>query len=80
MERTLNELRLGERGIICGIQTEGTMRRRLLDLGFVENTEIECFGSNPGGGLHAYGVRGAVIAIRTRDAQTIQVKQYDGSK
>lgn len=47
------------------------MRRRMIDLGIVEGTKIECVGRSPSGDPSAYMIRGAVIAIRKRDAKNI---------
>ena len=49
------------------------MRRRLLDIGLVENTEVACLGRSPSGDPSAYLIRGAVIAIRSVDCATIIV-------
>lgn len=49
------------------------MRRRFLDIGLVEGTEVVCLGASPLGDPRAYAVRGAVIAIRAADAATVLV-------
>ena len=49
------------------------MRRRLQDLGIVEDTAVECIGKSPGGGMGAYLIRGAVIALRDEDAMLVLV-------
>ena len=51
------------------------MRRRLLDLGLVENTAVECLGRSPGGDPAAYLIRGAVIALRDSDSRDILVQR-----
>jgi len=52
----------------------GSIRRRLLDIGLVENTEVECLGRSPAGDPCAYLIRGAVIAIRSEDCRNILVQ------
>ncbi len=74
----LNELRPGESAIVAGLETRGPMRRRLLDLGLVENTRVECLGRSPGGDPSAYLIRGAVIALRGRDCAGILVRAPGG--
>ena len=50
------------------------MRRRLLDIGLVENTEVECLGRSPAGDPSAFLIRGAVIALRSADCAQILVR------
>lgn len=73
MSEGLNQVRPGERARVQTLETAGSMRRRLLDIGLVEGTEIECVGRSPGGDPAAYLIRGAVIAIRDTDAAGIRV-------
>lgn len=70
----LNNLNLGERCKVTQLNAHGSIRRRLLDLGIVENTEIEALNQSPSGNLVAYLIRGAVVALRNEDASTIQIK------
>jgi len=44
------------------------MRRRLMDIGLVEGTQVMCVQQAPSGDPVAYGIRGAVIALRREDA------------
>ena len=68
---TLDKLNINESGAVASILSEGAMRRRMIDLGIVEGTRIECIGRSPAGDPSAYLVRGAVIAIRSLDASRI---------
>lgn len=60
-------LRPGEKAIVKELRTEGAMRRRLMDIGLVKNTPVECLGRSPCGDPSAFLIRGAVIAIRSED-------------
>lgn len=71
---TLDRLTVGEAGRVCFLKAEGSMRRRMIDLGLVDGTLIECVGKSPSGDPSAYLIRGAVIAIRSFDAATVGVK------
>lgn len=73
MSEGLNQVRPGERARVQTLETAGSMRRRLLDIGLVEGTEVECVGRSPGGDPAAYLIRGAVIAIRDTDAAGVRV-------
>ncbi len=70
----LNQLSVGERAKVDALVATGSMRRRLLDIGLIENTEIECIGRSPSGDPSAYLIRGAVIAIRSEDCEGILIK------
>ena len=69
----LSELAPGQTARIVALHTAGSMRRRLQDIGLVENTCVRCLGRSPGGDPSAYLIRGAVIAIRAADCRDILV-------
>lgn len=69
----LHELNPDERAVVYELKNECGMRRRLQDLGLIEGTVVECIGKAPSGGLCAYLIRGAVIAIRASDGQHVTV-------
>ena len=73
-EKKLCELCPGECARVCGLLTDGTMRRRFLDIGLVVGTMVECVGRSPCGDPAAYRIRGAVIAIRSEDAKTVCIR------
>ena len=64
-------MRPGQRASISTLKSTGSMRRRLLDIGLVEDTQVECIGRSPGGDPTAFLIRGAVIAIRSEDCSNI---------
>lgn len=72
---TLNDINPGDHAVINSLTSSGSMRRRLLDIGLVENTDVECLGRSPGGDPSAFLIRGAVIAIRSEDCQNIIIKE-----
>ncbi|HHY11817.1 MAG TPA: ferrous iron transport protein A [Firmicutes bacterium] len=69
----LSELSSGEAGTLHQIHLTGILRLRLLDLGFTHGTLVEVVRKGPGGRLLAVRVRGAVLALRHRDAVRISV-------
>ncbi len=73
-QMTLCDLRPGERAVVTELRAVGSMRRRFLDIGLVENTGVECIGRSPAGDPSAYLIRGTVVAIRSRDAADILVR------
>lgn len=69
----LNDIKPGETAKIKALLSTGSIKRRLLDIGLIENTEIECLGRSPGGDPSAFLIRGAVIAIRSEDCRNILI-------
>lgn len=76
--KTLNDINPGERAVVKSLRATGSMRRRLLDIGLVPNTHIECIGRSPCGDPTAFLIRGAVIAIRVDDCRNIIVREGAG--
>lgn len=72
---TLADLPVGQRARVTALCTKGSIRRRLLDIGLIENTQVECLGRSPAGDPSAYLIRGAVIALRKEDSKTILTEQ-----
>lgn len=70
----LNDVAPGERAVVRALRSGGSMRRRLLDIGLIENTVVECLGRSPWGDPSAYLIRGAVIALRREDCAEIYVR------
>ena len=70
---TLDALRVGQWGQVAEVLTEPAMRRRLLDLGLVPGTPVSCTAVSPAGDPAAYLIRGAVIALRRRDARGVRL-------
>lgn len=70
----LCDLKIGQCGEVVALGSVGGMRRRLLDIGLVEGTVVECVGRSPSGDPAAYLIRGAVIAIRDRDSADILIE------
>ncbi len=71
---SLNDIKPGEKAKVLSVDLNGNIRRRLLDLGLIENTMVECVGKSPAGDPKAYLIRGAVIAIRSEDSKNICVE------
>lgn len=74
----LDRLLPGEKAVVRKLVHCGGMRRRLLDMGFVENTEIECVGRSPAGDPSAFLVRGSVVALRREDCAQIKIVRKGG--
>ena len=74
-KKTLNDIGPGEHAIISELKSDENMKRRLLDIGLIRGSKVECLGRSPGGDPSAYLIRGAVIAIRSEDCENILIKE-----
>lgn len=72
-DENLSQLREGESALVSLLTHQDGIRRRLQDLGLVEGTRVHCIHKSPFGDPTAYGVRGAVIALRSEDASGVLV-------
>lgn len=70
---SLDQISPGQSAVINTLCCTGSMRRRLLDIGLIQDTKVECIGRSPGGDPSAFLIRGAVIAIRSEDSKNILV-------
>ncbi len=75
----LCDLRPGEGGVVRQLNTVGSMRRRLMDLGMIPGAAAVCVGVSPAGDPAAYRIRGAVVALRRADAATVLLQQWEGN-
>ncbi len=73
--RDLSTLPLGRSGQVRCLRAGEGMGRRLMDLGFTPGAEVLCLLAVPGGGMRAYRIRGAVIALRRREARTVILEE-----
>ena len=71
----LFELKKGQKCLIDKIYENGNIKRRLLDIGLVENTLVECVEVSPLGDPKAFLIRGGVIALRKNDCENILIKE-----
>ena len=71
----LSYLHEGQRARVLSILESGAMRRRLQDIGLIEGTTVECVQKSPAGDPVAYGIRGAIVALRAEQAAAIIVQR-----
>ena len=70
---TLNEINLDELALIKKVQGEDSLKRRLLDLGFIPGAHIKCVLISPFKNPKAYLINGNVLALRNKDAMKVEV-------
>ncbi len=71
---TLCELLHGQQARVVAVTSHGGMRRRLQDIGLVPGARVECINRGMFGDPTAYGIRGAVVALRREDAADVTVE------
>ena len=69
---TLDALPQGSTASVCSERAEGSLRRRLLDFGLIEGTEILCL--RCARGISLYKLRGTMLALRKADGAKICVE------
>jgi len=70
----LHSLPVGQKAKVKQLNSDGTARRRMLDLGLIIDTVVEAILRSPAGDPVAYDIRGAVIALRSEEASKIMVQ------
>lgn len=74
---TLNELKIGDSGVITAVGGEGALRCRLLDMGLTPRTVVTLRKVAPMGDPIEIHVRGYELALRVEDARQITVEKRD---
>lgn len=69
----LCDMKLGNKGIVKKVKANDNIIKRLLDIGLIEGTLVECVLKSSFNDPKAYLIRGATIAIRDDDCKEIEV-------
>ena len=77
LKHTLDQLRPGQTATVTALNVTGPNRRRMMDLGILPGTAIEVEFRSPLGDPVAYRVRGAVVALRNKQARDIEIEIHD---
>lgn len=70
----LSELKDGQCGVVAKIFLQGSLRRRLFELGLIPGTNVQAVIGKPRRTPRGYFVRGSVFALRQEDAESILLK------
>lgn len=71
---SLDKLSVGQMARVEELRLNGSIRRRMQDIGLIEGTPVECLQKSPSGDPAAYLIRGAVIALRREDSGRVMVQ------
>ena len=74
---TLNDLKIGQSGIITAVGGEGALRLRLLDMGLIPKTRVRVQKVAPMGDTIQIQIRGYELTIRREDAQRIEIRKEE---
>lgn len=78
-ENKLTDLKIGESGVVIHLSPacRGLQRKRLMDLGLIPGTEVEAAMNSAAGNPVAYNIRGALIALRSEQADYIHIRKME---
>ena len=72
--KTLKELKVGQKGTVVKIHSEGAIKRRIMDMGLTKGVEIYVRKVAPLGDPIELNLRGYELSLRKEDAETIEVE------
>ena len=73
MQKTVNDLKIGEGGIVTALGCSGALRRRIIDMGMTPGAHIIMRKEAPMGDPIEINVRGYELSIRRADAKEIEI-------
>lgn len=72
--KTLGDIKIGDTGRVAKIRGEGALRRRIMDMGITQGTEVYVRKVAPLGDPLEVTVRGYELTIRKEDARCIEME------
>lgn len=73
--KTIDDLKIGQSGIIAQVGGEGALRLRFLDMGLIPGTRVSLQKIAPMGDPIQIRVRGYELTIRREDARNITLRE-----
>jgi ferrous iron transport protein A len=74
LDRTLKDLKPGDKAVIVKVDGEGAVRRRLMDMGVTRGAEVLIRKVAPLGDPIEVNIRGYELTFRKADAEKIHVE------
>ncbi len=78
MKKTLDEMVVGETGVIVKVNGEGRIRHRLFDMGVTPNAEVYFRKKAPLGDPVEITLRGYELTLRKEEAKWVEVETKEG--
>ena len=72
---TIDDLKIGQQGVIKTVGGEGMLRLRFLDMGLIPGTKVKLQKVAPMGDPIQIQVRGYELTIRREDARQIELQE-----
>lgn len=72
----LSELKPGEKAVILGFN-DGRLQEKLMEMGCLPGTEIECTMIAPFGNPVAFKISGYMLSMRLEEADTINIEPFE---
>jgi len=73
----LSELKIGETGVLVGLDLPESVQNHLMHMGFVPDAMVTALRRAPAGDPTVYGVDGMEIALRHETAEAIRVRSAE---
>ncbi len=80
MEKSLDLLTKGEKGVIKVVKGEGVIRRRLFDMGVTPGAEVELVKKAPLGDPLEFKIRNYALTLRKKEAENVIVLVKEEAK
>ncbi len=80
MEKSLDLLTKGEKGVIKLVKGEGVIRRRLFDMGVTPGAEVELVKKAPLGDPLEFKIRNYALTLRKKEAENVIVLVKEEAK
>ena len=74
MKKTVNDLQIGESGVVTALGCSGALRRRIIDMGITPGAHIILRKEAPMGDPIEINVRGYELSIRRSEAKEIEIE------
>ena len=72
---TINDMKIGDSGVIAAVGGEGPLRLRFLDMGLIPGTQVTLQKVAPMGDPIQIRLRGYELTIRREDAMQIKLRE-----
>lgn len=70
---TLNRLGIGQSGTVVKVEADRELRRRLMEMGFCQGTQVEVIRRSPFGDPIELKLRGYCLSLRDEQAKCVSV-------
>ena len=73
VQKSVNDMKIGEQGTVVGLGCSGALRRRIIDMGITPGAHVVLRKAAPMGDPLELNVRGYELSVRKADAEMIEI-------